>query len=547
MAITQNSRLLKQIQRLFDAGALASLGESQLLDRFVVGTDEAAFGAIVARYGPMVLGVCRRQLRDPNDVEDAFQATFLILVKKAPTLRDPEGLGPWLHGVARRVASRARTQAANQSKRLRGLSATEMIGPPTDRGELLSALDEEIERLPEALRLPIVLCHIEGCSYEQAALRLHWSEGMVRGRLARGRERLRERLSRRGLAPIAEGRNPEMAPTVPPALFRSTLTIIASRGTVGAIPAAVSVLVEGVSESMILMKLKTIPAVALALGLLVSGAFVLSAQEPPRPPAHTGIDSESNGDSPPDLRAVRKALKDWWETLRTLSFREEEYSGDAKGRRDASKGFLRLEFALAPANRFACDIRSIKPDRSEVLFLKKRWDGDAYYHFYPASNTSAEIRCVTESPQREPRERYDGEMSDVLWLILPTHPLGRPPAVAPLDQGASLKVERDPQGHYHVLLIDDKNLEFRAELDPDHGWMPKLVQIGTSNVFRATRFILQDGHWFPIQGSQTTLSSDGASLTIPFEVTDLRINQPIANSEFNLADFPSLRVVPGNE
>src|SRR3954452_19183311 len=111
MASGNHAAVLAGVGRLFDGGTVAGLGSGALLARFADRGDEAAFEAIVARHGPMVLGVCRRALADPLDVEDAFQATFLILVAKAGTLRDGDGLGPWLHGVARRVATRARSRS----------------------------------------------------------------------------------------------------------------------------------------------------------------------------------------------------------------------------------------------------------------------------------------------------------------------------------------------------------------------------------------------------------------------------------------------------
>lgn len=537
-------RMLEQIRRLFGTGTLTGLGESQLLGRFVDHDDEAAFEAIVARHGPMVLGVCRRRLRDPNDIDDAFQATFLILIKKASILRDRDALGPWLHGVARRVASRARSAADHRSGQLLALGTAEAAPQGSGRDDLLTALDEEIERLPEAFRLPIVLCHLEGCSYEEAARRLQWSEGMVRGRLARGRERLRERLSHRGLAPAAVEQPADVAPSLPPALLLSTIKMAKHRAVSGAVPMAITTLVEGVSRAMILINPKTIVAGLLTLGLVVTGALVFSAQDSPLRPLKAEPPRTPKADAPPDLQIVRKSLKEWWDTLETLSFREENFVRGADGRRDDTKAFSRLDFALAPVNRFAYDLRSIKPVGSEILILKKRWDGQKYYRFQPASNDSKEIQFIVEVPQQEPRDRYDGEMSDVLWLIFPA---GGRHSFAPFSSGTRLEVEQDPQHRYHVFIVDDKDREIRGELDPDHGWMPKRVQIGARNVYTATSFSLVAGHWFPVGGTRTTSTESGKSLTIPFEVTDLRVNQPIPASTFNLDAFPTLPVVKGRE
>ena len=188
------------------------LSDAELLDRFLarsaaaedaVLAAEAAFAALVARHGPMVLGVCRRALADPNDVDDAFQATFLVLVRRARSVRVGDSLGRWLYGVARRVAAKAQAPSergcgpnrsnANRSPRNR---------PPT-RIELLAALDEEVSRLPEKYLAPVVLCDLEGLTHAEAAARLRWPVGTVSGRLSRARDLLRNRLVRRGMAPTA--------------------------------------------------------------------------------------------------------------------------------------------------------------------------------------------------------------------------------------------------------------------------------------------------------------------------------------------------------
>ncbi len=190
--------------RIFGEGATAGLDESGLLARFAERGDEAAFEALVARLGPTVLGVCRRTLGAGPDADDAFQATFLVLVRRAGSIRGDEPLGPWLHGVALKVSRRARQQAARRlaRERSRGVVAEGREDDrAVDRSELRAQIDEEIARLPEHHRRAVLLCDVEGLSREEAAARLGWTANMVRGRLDRARARLRERLSRRGLAP----------------------------------------------------------------------------------------------------------------------------------------------------------------------------------------------------------------------------------------------------------------------------------------------------------------------------------------------------------
>src|SRR6185437_2744123 len=177
-------------------------GDDELLERFVGRRDESAFGMLVRRHGPMVLGVCRRVLNDWHQAEDAFQVTFLVLARKAGTLARPELLANWLHGVAYRTALKARSHLVRQSEYERqaaAMSPTESQ-PRGSARELREVLDEELNRLPEKYRTPLVLCYLEGKTNEEAAQLLNWPIGSMSARLARGRGMLRARLMRHGLA-----------------------------------------------------------------------------------------------------------------------------------------------------------------------------------------------------------------------------------------------------------------------------------------------------------------------------------------------------------
>jgi RNA polymerase sigma factor (sigma-70 family) len=246
--------VVREFQRLLEPGTVAGLTERQVLERFAERGDPVAFEAIVTRHGPMVYTVCRQMLRDPNDVDDAFQATFLILIKKASKLRQPERLGPWLYGVAYRVARRLRTRPPTSD--LPENLAGPRLACPVEDNESVEALHDEIQRLPEKYRVPIVLCCIEGLSHADAASRLGWPVGTVHGRLSRARERLRDRLKRRGvivsevipdaLALIRSG------PVVLPDATRlAALALV--RGTV---PASLDILTKGVLFAMITERLK---------------------------------------------------------------------------------------------------------------------------------------------------------------------------------------------------------------------------------------------------------------------------------------------------
>ncbi len=194
MAIETLGAALRQINRLFADGAVTGHSDAQLLDRFLGHRDAEAFEALVARHGPMVLSVCRGVLRDSRDVEDAFQATFLVLVKKAGTIRGRDALGGWLHQVAHRVAIQANAAAARRRTHERQageMAVATSTSRPVTPDELLPALHEEIARLPEKYRLAIVLCDLEGMTQTQAARQLHWSERTLRNRLVEGRARLK--------------------------------------------------------------------------------------------------------------------------------------------------------------------------------------------------------------------------------------------------------------------------------------------------------------------------------------------------------------------
>ena len=188
-------------------GVIGGLSDGQLLDRFVERREGAVFEAIVRRHGPMVWGVCRRVLRDHHDAEDAFQATFLVLARKAASVMPREKLGNWLYGVAYQTAMKARAMRAKRRGREGQVpDMPEPMAAPDDlRDELAESLDRELSRLPEKYRIPIVLCDLEGRTHKEAASQLGWPIGTVSSRLSRARSMLAKRLSRRGLS-LSAGR-----------------------------------------------------------------------------------------------------------------------------------------------------------------------------------------------------------------------------------------------------------------------------------------------------------------------------------------------------
>ncbi len=297
MAIETLGAALRQIKRLFAEGVISGLPDHRLLDLFIQDRDEAAFEVLVARHGPMVLSVCRGILRNPGDVEDAFQAVFLVLVKKAETIRGRQALGGWLYQVAHRVAVEANKAAARRRARERegGLMASARTASgPTRIDELLSAMHEEIARLPEKYRLAVVLCELEGRTHAQAAVELNWSERTLRRRLAEARERLKARLVRRDLrldeAMLGAVFLREAQAAVPPAwnaaVVRAAIDTINPAVAVGTISVAAQSLTREVLKLMLIQKLKLASAALLGAGLMAwaaSAAFISRGDEPRGP------------------------------------------------------------------------------------------------------------------------------------------------------------------------------------------------------------------------------------------------------------------------
>ncbi len=300
MARERSGAALRSIHALLAAGTVGGLADGQLLDRFAARDGEAAelaFAALVERHGPMVLRVCRGVLRDGHDAEDAFQATFLILARKAGSIRRRDALAAWLHGVAYHVASTARSAIArrrsHEMKAGQARSEATAEGAPDDLGPVVH---EELARLPGRYRAAVVLCCLEGLTQQQAAQRLGWPLGTVQSRLARGRERLRVRLSRRVSAPssatpVALLSAESARAAVPAALADATARLASASGTAralaaGGVPVAVITLAEGVMRTMFLNKLKTTCVAALlAAGLIATGAAVSAYQDAAPDPA----------------------------------------------------------------------------------------------------------------------------------------------------------------------------------------------------------------------------------------------------------------------
>lgn len=277
----------RQLEELWTSGTLTGMSDAQLVGRFTSNRDstaESAFRELVHRHGPMVMGVCRQILRRAQDAEDAFQATFLILVRKARSVQVGDTLAPWLYGVAYRTAQRAR---ASGSRYRQGdpeqLLAIKAEPVDVTQFDLRPVLQEELGRLPEKYRSPIVLCHLEGKTHEEAARMLRWPIGTVSGRLSRGRELLKSRLERRGLAVpslVLASSSWSVSQPLPETLVASTVSMATHSATAQTLRASVVTLSQGVLRAMLLDKMKTVSLAILVVAGASGGAMAWARRTP---------------------------------------------------------------------------------------------------------------------------------------------------------------------------------------------------------------------------------------------------------------------------
>jgi RNA polymerase sigma factor (sigma-70 family) len=291
VASGQRGDVLKGFRTLFEVGSISGLSDAELLDRSSERggtTAELAFAALVERHGPMVLRVCRKALGDPHDAHDAFQSTFLVLARKADAIRDRRSVASFLHGVALRVAASSRAAEArrrrHERKKAEGAPSTVTLEEPSEVGAILH---HEVGRLPGRYRDAVVLCYLEGRSCEEAAGHLQLPVGTIKSRLSWARQRLRDRLTKRGLAPAAGAVSTLLAAEAAHATMilpskwvdatAESALKFAAVGT-GTVSGPAAALAYGVIHAMMMNKIK-LAAVA-ALGVLVTGAALMAQQGP---------------------------------------------------------------------------------------------------------------------------------------------------------------------------------------------------------------------------------------------------------------------------
>jgi RNA polymerase sigma factor (sigma-70 family) len=294
--------------------------DAELVGRFVGGRDEAAFERLVRRHGPMVLGVCRRVLRHPQDAEDAFQVTFLVLARKADSVHPPGAVGGWLHGVAYHTALKAK--AMNHRRRVRERQAAargRQESPASTCDDLREVLDRELRAMPEHYRLPLILCDLEGRTAKDAALQLGLPQGTVAGRLARARDLLAGRLARRGVTVsagvLAAVLGPSATAVVPPALVGSTL-----RAAAGPVSPRIAALADGVLNAMIGSKLKLVSSALAAVAIL--GGVLAAAPAPSTTPDPDAPKRAAVFPLPAQVVTFAQAPKVWKERATLASHKE---------------------------------------------------------------------------------------------------------------------------------------------------------------------------------------------------------------------------------
>jgi len=286
MKTTALGHVLEHLRHLAKADAARDISDAELLERFQSQAEEAAFAILVHRHGPMVFNLCRRLLGNVHEAEDAFQATFLVLARKARQIRKPPSLGSWLYGVAYRIARRARIGAAQRRRQEQQVART--IGQPYAEPscqELRAVLDEELQRLPIQYRAPVVLCYLEGKTHFQAGQELDWPKSSVTARLERARKILQRRLTRRGFGLgaglLALGTSENMSSAAVPArliLASVRLAVQAAAGRAAATAPAV-VLANGLLKGAALAKLAVLAALIAGAGLIVAGAGALARSQ----------------------------------------------------------------------------------------------------------------------------------------------------------------------------------------------------------------------------------------------------------------------------
>jgi RNA polymerase sigma factor (sigma-70 family) len=414
---TQAGIVLRHLRGLASPTGVGDAPDAQLLERFTARREEAAFAALVRRHGPMVLGVCRRVLRQEQDAEDAFQAAFLALARKAPSISKRDSVGSWLYQVAYHVAIKARERTANRQKRERRTAARQPGDPLAEitGRELLAAFDEELARLPERQRAPLVLCYLQGLTRDAAARQLGCSESTLHRRLDEARARLRERLGRRGLALpamlLAAG---TVAVTVPRSLAAAGV-----RSALGTASEAVTALAREALSAMPRRASKALGALLLTAALVAATAGLVGSS----PPAAVGGNpppADTKAPNPPAPAKPADAEKADFTVKGTV------VGADGKPIPDAKVA------VIAPVEQL---YRGQVGERGHKVLASGRADKDGHFR----------LDCAPATPSRKPVRQ--------VVASAPDHGLGYH-LLADGDDKSDLKIELPPERLIRGRLLD---------------------------------------------------------------------------------------------
>jgi RNA polymerase sigma factor (sigma-70 family) len=409
--------LFREIRRLYEDGAIGCQSDAQLLDRFRSHGDRAAFEVLVGRHGRMVLAVCREVLGDPDDAEDAFQATFLLLARKAGSLRVDRTLAGWLHRVSYRVAVQAGIAAGRRRRHEERAAAraSQAVERPADAvveaAESRGVLHAELDRLPDRLRIPVVLYYLEGRSYAEAATLLGVPEATVRGRLVRARDRLRDRLTRRGLAPVEASSRlvPPTAlgfPAMPPGLVALTAraascVTLAPTGTASSLA-----LMQEVLGTMIASKLK---AAAAGLAAILALAWMTATLAAPaaQDGRHPAANPQATVQSPPAKKPAAAAAVHY--AGRVLGPDEQPIAGAEiflHYTTPTNRNF-RMSARTDAEGRFQFDVDPARFAKNSEAALRNAWLYARAAGYGPVTIPAGFPRPEGATPPRQPLDRIE--------------------------------------------------------------------------------------------------------------------------------------------
>ena len=437
----------------------AAATDAELLGRYARTRDEAAFEALVRRHGPMVLGVCRRVLANEADAEDAFQATFLVLVRKAGSVRPRRLVGNWLYGVARTTALKARAlDGRRRLKEREAGSRPRRERPPEAWEELQGLLDDALARLPDKYRIPVVLCELEGTPIKEAARQLGWPQGTVASRLARARGLLAKQFARDGLALSGAALGGAFAQAASPAGGRGSLATATVRAAShfaagGALPpgltsARVATLTEGVLKTMLLTRLKTAAAVLLVIGMATLGAGALMsrgrATEPAGVPAGGPKQGQANRD---DLHERALELKQQLQEMQKKVDRLEQETLPRHEERDRHDAFPadRFQYRIPFETGYTETRAGGRIDIQEVWGTRPRIEVGGQYL----------VRGKYTLPPGERGTLYFYETAEGAWGMTPTATMDLQTTTLDKEKGefALLHGMAGP-GYFHLYLAD---------------------------------------------------------------------------------------------